>query len=292
MDDVTIGPNRIRYRRVGSGSPLLCLHGWPFDHTSYAALVERLAPHFDCIVPDTPGLGETEWGAATDFTFGGQARTVRAFADALGLGDYALLGHDTGATIARLLAADDARVTRLVLLNTEIPGHRPPWIPLYRHLAALPGASRGFSLLLRSRTYLRSSLGFGGCYADRARIDDAFIARVVAPVLAAPRRLAGMLRYLRGIDWAVVDGLAAVHARLSMPVHLVWGADDPTFPIARAREMVPRFPRAAMTEVAAARLLVHEERPDAVAAAVRSFLCPPHGQVRQQTRNSAVSQDQ
>ena len=62
------------------------------------------------------------------------------------------------------------------------------------------------------------------------------------PLLAAPRRLDGMLRYLRGIDWAVVDGLAALHTRLAMPVQLIWGADDPTFPVALARQMVSAVP--------------------------------------------------
>jgi pimeloyl-ACP methyl ester carboxylesterase len=268
MPDITIGPNRIRYDRVGSGPALLMLHGWPFSRSSYAALAERLAARFTCYLPDTPGLGETEWGDATDFSFGGQARTLRAFADAVGLPEYTLLGHDTGATIARLLAASEPRVTRLVLLNTEIPGHRPPWIPLYRHLAALPGASASFRLLLRSRAYLRSPMGFAGCYSDASRIDDAFVARVVQPMIDSPRRQQGMLRYLRGIDWSVVDGLKDVHTRLSMPVQLIWGADDPTFPLARARQMLPQFPRANLIEVPATRLLVHEERPDAVADAI------------------------
>ncbi|MEO8603755.1 MAG: alpha/beta hydrolase [bacterium] len=272
MDTVTVGPNRIAYRVAGSGLPLLLLHGWPFSHTSYDALVNRLAPHFTCYRPDTPGLGATQWSEATDFSFGAQARSLRGFADALGLQRYALLGHDTGATIARLLAAEDGRVASLVLLNTEMPGHRPPWIPLYRHLAALPGRRAVFPLLLRSRRYLRSPLGFGGCFADPACIDQAFVARVIAPLLASPQRLDGMLRYLRGIDWRVVDGLEALHAKLSMPVQLIWGADDPTFPVALARRMASQFPHASMAEIPAARLLVHEERPQAVADVALRFL--------------------
>jgi len=127
-------------------------------------------------------------------------------------------------------------------------------------------------MLLRSRRYLRSRLGFGGCFANPARIDDAFVARVVAPLLASPRRVDGMLRYLRGIDWGVVDGLAAVHARLRMPVQLIWGAADPTFPLALARRMATQFPHAALAEIPATRLLVHEEAPDAVAEVALRFL--------------------
>jgi len=272
MDFIDVGPNRIAYRRSGSGPALLLLHGWPFSHISYDALTARLETHFTCYRPDTPGLGETGWSESTDFSFDGQAQTLRDFAGALGLSSYAVVAHDTGATIARLLADSDARITKLVLLNTEIPGHRPPWIPLYRQLARLPGTGRVFPLLLRWRSYLRSPLGFGGCFSDAQRIDAAFEARVVDPLLASRQRVDGMLRYLRGIDWRVVDGLAAIHARLSMPVQLIWGADDPTFPIALARRMTAQFANAQLAEIPAARLLVHEELPEAVADVALRFL--------------------
>jgi len=34
--------------------------------------------------PDLPGMGETEWTDATDFSFPGQGRTLKAFVDRLG----------------------------------------------------------------------------------------------------------------------------------------------------------------------------------------------------------------
>lgn len=252
---------------------MLLIHGWPLNHTSYHALLPHLTPRFTCHLPDTPGLGDSEWSAGTDFSFPGQAQTLRGVADALGLSEYGVIAHDTGASIARLLAATDARVRKLVLLNTEMPGHRPPWIPLYRNLAALPGTATSFRLLLRSRLFLRSPMGFGGCFHDLDRIDAGFVARNITPLLGSPRRLEGILRYLRGIDWQVVDSLRAIHAGLDIPVLLVWGAQDPTFPVAAARQMVQQFRHCAgLVEIPAARLLVHEERAQQVAAAALQFL--------------------
>jgi pimeloyl-ACP methyl ester carboxylesterase len=60
--------------------------------------------------------------------------------------------------------------------------------------------------------------------------------------------------------------------RLTMPVQLIWGADDPTFPVALARAMVGQFPNARLAEIAGARLLVHEEKPDGVARLALDFL--------------------
>ena len=57
-----------------------------------------------------------------------------------------------------------------------------------------------------------------------------------------------------------------------MVVQLVWGADDPTFPVEYARRMVRQLPDARLVEIPGGRLLVHEEKPADVARAVLGFL--------------------
>src|SRR5262249_58397813 len=104
-----------------------------------------------------------------------QARAFQGLLSQLVVGWYALVGNDTGGWIARELAlVDQRRVSHLILTNTEIPGHRPPWIPLYQVLAQLPGAGSVFQLLLRSAVFRRSSMGFGGCFQDLGHLDGEF----------------------------------------------------------------------------------------------------------------------
>ena len=136
----------------------------------------------------------------------------------------------------------------------------------------LPGTLAVFALLLRSSWYRRSSMGFGGCFTDLSLIEGDFHRFVVEPLVSSPRRREGMQRYLRGTTWEPVDALAHEHARLGMPVQLIWGSDDPTFPVALAREMVRQFPDARLAEIPGARLLVHEEKPAEVARLVLDFL--------------------
>src|SRR5207248_9735811 len=113
----------------GSGDPLLLVRGWRFWGFTFRKLVPRLAAEFRCIVIDLPGLGATRWRPENDFMFAGQAANVVRFVERLSLGPCHVLAHDTGATIARQVAltSPDA-VRKLVLVNTEIPGHRPPWV--------------------------------------------------------------------------------------------------------------------------------------------------------------------
>lgn len=270
---VDTGTARIACRRFGSGSPLLLVHGFPLSGFTWRKVLPALAERHTCWVPDLPGMGESTWTDDTEWSFPGQARTLKRLADRLGLERYGVLAQDTGGTFARLLALDDAaRVERLVLINTEIPGHRPPWIPLYQFLMTLPGAQASFGLLLRSRWFLRSGMGFGGCFSDLSLLDGAFHEHVVEPLLRSPERMEGMARYLTGLTWEPVDALATDHGRLTMPVLLLWGADDPTFPLAQARTMLRQIARARLVEIPGAKLLVHEEKPADVARATLDFL--------------------
>ena len=85
--------------------------------------------------------------------------------------------------------------------------------------------------------------------------------------------MAGALRFLREMKFRRLDEFAHLHGELALPTLFVWGADDPTFPVARARGMIRQFPNAAgFHELPAAKLFVHEERPDEVAALLASFL--------------------
>jgi len=236
-------------------------------------VLPELAKRHTCYVPDVPGMGDSEWSDDTDFSFPGQGRTLLALRERLGLERYSVVAQNTGGTFARYLAlADTERVEKLVLINTEIPHHRPPWIPLYQFLMRLPGTLTAFHYLLRSPLFLRSPMGFGGCFADLGFLDGDFHEHVVEPLLRSPKRMDGMRRYLRGAQWEPVDRLEREHARLTMPVQLVWGADDPTFPVERVREMVKQLPEARLVEIPGARLLVHEEKPAEVARAVLEFL--------------------
>ncbi|HLL54827.1 MAG TPA: alpha/beta hydrolase [Myxococcaceae bacterium] len=264
----------IAYRKFGSGKPLLLVHGWPLSGFTWRKLIPLLAQRFTCYAVDLPGAGETRWTAKTDFNFKGQAENLAAFVEGLGLSSCAVLAHDTGATISRQLALiAPERVERLVALGTEIPNHRPPWIPLYQKLTALPGAHLSFQLLMRSRAFLRSGMGFGGCFEDPRLLEGEFHEQFIQPLIDSGQRMQGQIRYLRGIDWALVDSLAERHAQIRCPVLLLWGEQDPVFPVERARQLVPQLPTCKGFElIPHARLFAHEEQPEPVARRTLEFL--------------------
>ena len=268
------GDATLAWREFGSGPVLLLVHGFPLHGFTWRKLLPELSQHYRCIAVNMAGKDDSEWGADTDFSFPAHAERLKTLIDYLEIDQYSILAHDTGATIARCLGLiDPRRVKHLALINTEMPNHRPPWIQIYQIIMRLPGVRLSFRQLLRLNIFLRSGMGFGGCFCDKRLIDGAFHEQFVAPYIQSRHKTDGLAEYLIGISWDVVDAMAERHAELAMPVLLIWGEDDPTFPIELAREMAKQIPQCiGLVPISNAKLLPHEECPEQLLPPLLDFL--------------------
>ncbi|MEQ9495424.1 MAG: alpha/beta hydrolase [Deltaproteobacteria bacterium] len=270
---VDAGHARLAYRRTGQGPDVVFVHGWPLDGRTWTPLVKRLADDYTCHVFDLPGAGATEYDDPRDVNLSRHADALLAAFDALGLDDYALVGQDSGGLVSRLVAARrPEQVRAMVFGNTEIPGHVPWMLAVYFSLAFVPGGRRLMGTLVKSKAFRRSVLGFGGCFTDPAYVDGEFFARVVEPLMD-PERNRGAFELIQHFDKNDMKSLRRTHRQLKAPVRLVWGADDPWFPLAGARGMLDQLPEGSDLEVIdGGKLYVHEEHAATFARHTKAFL--------------------
>jgi proline iminopeptidase len=91
----------------GSGFPLIVLHGGPgMDHSMFRPYLDALGDEYRVLYVDERGQGRSDRVAPTTLSLEVFARDVDLLAEALGLGEFALLGHSFGAIIATYHATE------------------------------------------------------------------------------------------------------------------------------------------------------------------------------------------
>ena len=232
---VDVTGRRVHVHDVGSGPPVMLLHGSGPGTTAaaWSSLAAAFAGTFRVIAPDFAGFGASEpWRAArTDAAspgddagrpYGRAAWTAQALglADALGLSRFAVVGNSMGGAIALSVAASrpDA-VTRVVAIGT-LGVDMPLPAGLDQLWAYEPGRENARALLEL-------------LHADHAYVTDAAIeARLQATLEPAPRAAFAEMFPPPRQRW--VNDLALTPselARISAPVLLVHGAQDRVVPL-------------------------------------------------------------
>ncbi|TYB50639.1 haloalkane dehalogenase [Nonomuraea sp. PA05] len=88
----------ISYRDLGTGAPIVFLHGNPTSSHLWRAVMPAIGQGRR-LAPDLIGMGDSG-KPAIDYTFADQARYLDAWFDALDLRDVLLVGHDWGGALA------------------------------------------------------------------------------------------------------------------------------------------------------------------------------------------------
>ena len=265
----------ISVRTFGKGKPLVFIHGFMVHGYTWRKILPELAKNFTCYVIDLPGFGDSQWSKKTDFTFTAQARRLNLLFKKLNLPTYCIIAHDTGGTIARMVALLQGKlVEKLILINTEMPNHRPPYVSMYQQLAKLPFTGLAFKNLLKIDAFVKSPMLLREFYYDIKQFDNSEnLAHYLPPIIQSKDKMFGMLSYLKGIEWKEVDRLKETHQDIEAKVLLVWGEKDKTFPIAFAEKMRQQFkPDCPLVKIPNACLMPHEEKPEEVLAGIVPFL--------------------
>lgn len=127
---------RQHYLRYGGQGPaLILIPGITSPAITWGFVAERLGERYDTYVLDVRGRGLSSSGPALAYDAETCAQDVNAFATALKLDSYSLIGHSMGARFAlRAAVLQPAGVRRLVLVDPPVsgPGRRDypgkwPW---------------------------------------------------------------------------------------------------------------------------------------------------------------------
>jgi len=109
------------YETYGEGEPLLMLHGNGQSISAFLAQVDTFAEHYQVILLDSRGRGNSTYDHGSELTYALQAEDVSQFLDAIGVEAAHVVGWSDGGIIGLLMAKDyPEKVLSLVAMGANI----------------------------------------------------------------------------------------------------------------------------------------------------------------------------
>jgi pimeloyl-ACP methyl ester carboxylesterase len=280
---IRLGNLNVHQLHGGHGRPVLFIHGlgssgymeWRFN-------LEPAAARHRVYAPDLPGFGRTEKPRAT-YGIPYFTRFVDSYMESRGLRKVAVVAASLGGRVALELALKyPDRVGRLVLVNSLGLGR--PSVHVTYGLVTLPRVGEtvmraaGNALKWVPSPMIRKVAGrYIGASADLERtMDDQYLEHLRElyaaegyhdAYLATLRSLVNP-RSLFGAEYDLTKRLP----NIKVPVQLIWGADDPLFPVSHATRAHAVIPDCRLTVIEGAGHTPQAERPDEFNRTLLTFL--------------------
>ncbi len=249
----------MKYRRAGSGPPLVLVHGYLGGSAQWHDQLAAFSATHDVIAPDLPGFGQAAdlAGPARISDF---ADAVMGCIDTLGIGRFTLLGHSMGGMIVQNIAARHGdRLKGLVLYGTGPLGLMPDrFEPVETSIARLEVDGVTATADRISATWFRDGAAAPGYIRTRD------IARLAHPD-AARNALVAMR------DW---DGRDALE-QFRMRCRILWGDQDRSYRWPQVSALWNGISNGELGVIPGASHAVHMEKPALFNALVQDFLDHP-----------------
>lgn len=273
------GDTRLAYREWGNHDhpPVMLIHGTLAWSQTWQVIAPQIASAgFRVIAPDLPPFGYSQRPSNADYGRKAQADRILAFADALGLQRFDLVGHSFGggATVETAFRSPE-RINGLVLLDVAMA-----W-------KSLGGGGPAVSLLSRVRpiqTALMATTftnplmigpGLRDFIADDSIVTDERIELYRRP-LAVQGTSAAVGDWLQsGLFGDETTSLAADttrYAGFEPPVLIIWGEVDTVTPLDQAKHLQSLFADAQLSVLPNVNHIPHVEAPNQVAQLIIDFL--------------------
>ncbi|MDQ6879220.1 MAG: alpha/beta fold hydrolase [Candidatus Dormibacteraeota bacterium] len=278
-----LGSLRVHHMHGGRGTPVLFIHGlgssgymeWRFN-------LESAAGRHRVYAPDLPGFGRSEKPRAR-YSVPYFTRFIERYMDDRGLRSAAVVGASLGGRIALELALKHPkRVRKLVLVNALGLGR--PNMQLSYGLMTLPRVGEavmkfaGDALRWAPKPMIRRvAARYVGARGNLKRhMDDDYFANL-RELYAAEGYPGAYLTTIRSLItpkavMAADHDLSDRLGEIKVPVQLIWGANDPLFPVVHAARAHGLIPGSRLAVMEGAGHTPQAERPEEFNHVLDSFL--------------------
>jgi pimeloyl-ACP methyl ester carboxylesterase len=272
--EIRLPQGTIRYRDVGSGEPIVFVHGYLVDGRLWSKTAEHLSPEHRCVLPDWPmGAHRIPMNADADLTPPGIANLIADFLEALELDGVTIVANDSGGAMSQVLATRrPERIGRLVLTNCDTHENFPPSVfKLMPPLAKVPGAMTLMALPFRLGPLRRAA------FAPFAK--TTIPPELIDSWMEPSQRDAGVKRdtakFTAGLNKRYTLEAAERLAQFDRPTLFAWAPEDRFFKLSYAQRLAETIPDARIETIDDAGTFVSLDQPKRLAELIGAFVGQP-----------------
>ena len=267
--------------------PVILLHGFPESHRTWRGVAPLLDEQFRLVMPDQRGFSGSDRPQEADaYTTDTLVDDIFALADALGIDEFALVGHDWGGAIAWPAALrGDPRLTRLAIVNAPHPvifqksvieDSQQRTASQYINAFKTPGfekviEAKGFDWFFERSFGVQERLGL---------IDQAEKEQYLAD-WSQPGAMNAMLNWYRagrmvvpppGVTVPIPGWVLGAFPNVKVPTLVIWAMGDSALLPVQLDGLEALVEDLSVVRIPDAGHFVPWEKPEAVAAALKPFL--------------------
>lgn len=254
----------IKYNIVGSGEPLILVHGTPWSSYNWRKLIPALSQWFTVYYYDLLGYGESEKNVA-DVSLGVQNEILFELIQYWQLDQPKIIGHDFGgATVLRTHLLNKQNFAKILLID---PVAVAPWgSPFFAHVADFEEA------FYQIPDYIHEAIV--SKYIDGATYEpmgQETIDSIIKPWLGETGKKA-FYQQISQSSQKYTDEVEDLYASITTPVLLLWGKNDSWIPIKQGEKLNQSIPTSQLIKIADAGHLVQEDQAPLVLSFILKFM--------------------
>lgn len=263
---------KLHYLEMGSGEPILLLHGWPTSAYLWRNLIPTLAENNRVIALDLPGFGKSDKRSSDSFSFTYQNKMIDGFLKELGIEQVNLAVHDLGGPLGLFWAVrHPEKVLRITLLNTLVYPEFSWAVKLFGLSTMLPGV----------RTWLTSPRGLRGAMrlgvVNKDQLSKVDIEQYQRPFQSKEARKV-LLKTVHRLSIKGYHEIAEKLPSFKQPFQIIYGKNDKILPkvadtMARVKKDLPQAEVTAMDQCGH---FLQEDRPLEIAQLMSKFYSNGH----------------
>ena len=265
LNGLADSPLNIAYTDVGTGDPIILLHGIPTWSYLYHEVIPILEPYGRVIAPDFLGHGYSDKRDKFDRSLLSQTQMILKFMDSLGLEKASIVGHDTGGGVALIMAVEySERIKKLVLSNIVAYDSWP--IDDMIDLGNPSWRSKSASEIAEF-----VALGLPDGLYNSDRLTPEFKKNIVAPYATEEGKIS-LIRNASALNTNHTMMIAHRHKDIDLPTLILWGVHDPWQSINDGEKLAHEIPNATLVRLENASHWLQQDTPKEFANEVIKFL--------------------